>query len=201
MYDFKVYQYKYGTQIRLYNRPIETKEKEEKFNIEKGGQLAFKEKKKRTFESRSLRDPEDTLKHSENRSKNMIYQIARSNEWTWFITFTLDQKRTTDRMNLEESIKDLSEWLRSVKKTRAPDLKYLIVPEEHKNGGWHFHGLFNDTGDLLFVDSGKTVKTNEAGEIPIYNIVDYTLGWSTATKVYISGYIFRFINFSGSRPA
>lgn len=196
-YNAKVYHYKHGTQVRLYTKPIEIKENKSLYEEDKNGQLSFKEKKKREFYNRQSVDPEESIRRSQNRSKNMIYQIARSNNWDWYVTLTLNKDRVQDRLDYDKCIKDLSAWLRKMKNTRAPDLKYLIVPEEHKNGGFHFHGLFANTGYILFIDSGKSCKVHTGDKVPIYNIVDYTLGFSNCSKVYkpecITAYICKYM--------
>ena len=39
--------------------------------------------------------------------------------------------------------KALRQFFNNFKKRYAPDFKYIIVPERHKNGTWHFHGLIS----------------------------------------------------------
>lgn len=58
-------------------------------------------------------------------------------------------------------------------------MKYLVVPELHKDGAYHFHGLFANVNDLTFVDSGKRDAENRI----IYNVGEYRLGFVTATQV------------------
>ena len=56
---------------------------------------------------------------------------------------------------------------------------YLVVPEQHKDGAFHFHGLFSGIDYLPFTFSGKLDKQGR----PIYNIGSYKWGFTTATKV------------------
>jgi hypothetical protein len=73
----------------------------------------------------------------------------------------------------------------------APDLHYIFIPEPHKDGAYHFHGLLADTGDMVFSDSGRVVKDGKAykrcksnAECPvIYNLDNWKFGFSTATVV------------------
>ena len=197
-YNMKIYTYKYGAQVRFYQKPIEKKGKEEKYIEGKHGQLEFKLKKKREFSNTDeTKDREEAIRRSQNRSKNMIYQIARSNEWNWYCTFTLNPNRVKDRYDYDECSKAFLSWLQNMKRSRAPDLKYLFVPEQHKDGAWHFHGLLSDTGDLLFLDSGHTYKNYEGEDKAIYNLIEYTLGYSDISKVekpeQISAYITKYI--------
>ena len=129
---------------------------------------------------------DDKLLHSflssRNRSKAVIYDIARSNIWEWFLTFTFSPE-FSDRYDYEECSKKLSMWLRNMKRRGNPDMMYLVVPEQHKDGAWHFHGLFSNVPAFKFVDSGK----HDSSGRTIYNIGRYKWGFTTATQVSDSG--------------
>ena len=88
-----------------------------------------------------------------------------------------------DRYNYEVLAKRLSVWISNIKRDYAPDMKYIFVPELHKDGALHFHGIVSDIGSLPLVDSGHKDKD---GKI-IYNIDCYKMGFTTATKVTDSG--------------
>lgn len=126
------------------------------------------------------------------RTKNSIYYLARSGCWDWFLTLTLSPDKV-DRYNLVECSRKLRKWLNHFKERKCPDMYYLIVPEQHKDGAWHFHGLIGGCSNLSMVDSGH--KDN-GGSI-IYNWSDYKLGFSTATAVKdtarVSSYICKYI--------
>lgn len=62
------------------------------------------------------------------------------NDWDWFITLTLD-KAKRDRNDLAEFKRSLSQWLRNYRRLRGCDIQYLLVPEAHRDGAWHIHGL------------------------------------------------------------
>lgn len=134
----------------------------------------------------------ESLRVSFTRTKNMIYYLARSGCWDWFLTLTLSPDRV-DRYNLNECSKKLRKHLNNIKNRVAPDMYYLIVPEQHKDGAWHFHGLVGNCPELHMIDSGKREKD---GSI-IYNWSDYLLGFTTATKVKdtarVSNYICKYI--------
>lgn len=117
-------------------------------------------------------------KESLSRTKRQIYAYARANRWEWFVTLTFNQ-HNVDRYNYDACVKKLSQWLNNFKKRYAPNLKYLVVPEQHKDGAYHFHGLLACTGSMDFVDSGLRDNQNRV----IYNIGNYGLGFTTATRV------------------
>lgn len=85
----------------------------------------------------------NTEKLTENisRAKATVMELALCNEWAYWATFTLDPKKY-DRTNLEKYRHDLTQWLRNQGKKHGCTIKYLLVPELHKDGkNWHMHGF------------------------------------------------------------
>ena len=80
------------------------------------------------------------------RTRSRVLELALCNEWEWFVTLTLDKDKY-DRYDLHKFRADLSQWLRdknkSFKHKNKAKLQYLLIPETHKDGAWHMHGLFN----------------------------------------------------------
>ncbi len=127
-----------------------------------------------------------------NRSKNKIYEIARSNTWEWFVTLTFNPQIVNSKF-YEPARETVSDFFHSMRKRFAPDLKYLVVPELHSDGEkFHFHGLLADTGAMPFSDSGHGTPDS-----PVYNLSSWHFGFSTATRVKdtkkVSGYITKYI--------
>ena len=122
---------------------------------------------------------------SVNRTKNMVYNYARGNVWEWFITLTFDRKKI-DRYDYNVCSKAVRKWLQNMRRMYAPDLMYLIIPEMHKDGAFHFHGLLSNTGTMAF-NKGCNVHTGELlctkSGLQIYNFGNYKLGFSTATAI------------------
>lgn len=133
----------------------------------------------------------ESLRISGNRSKACVYDIARSNRWDWFLTFTFSPDKV-DRESYSACSGKLKQWLDYMRR-KNPGMKYLVVPEEHKKGGWHFHGLFADCPELTFQESGHRDSSGRQ----IYNLLDYNLGFTTATRVSDSrkaaGYLTKYI--------
>ena len=117
---------------------------------------------------------------SRKRAMNEVYDIARSNEWDWFLTLTLSPQRV-DRWNYDACAAEVMLFADVLRKAGN---KYIIVPEQHKNGAWHFHALV--IGDLKLVPA-----TNWYTGVPlldkhgrqIYNIKNYKYGVNTATAI------------------
>lgn len=83
------------------------------------------------------------LKASLCRSRNKVLELAYCNSWEWFITITFDKQKVTDRYNVQQTMQALRKWLNNYKSRKAPELKYLLIPELHKDGAVHVHGLIN----------------------------------------------------------
>ena len=87
-------------------------------------------------------------------------------------------KERVDRYDYSAVTQKLSMWLNRMRKL-CPDMMYLVVPEQHEDGAWHFHGLFSNVENMEFVDSGKRDKKKRV----IYNVGKYRFGWTEATKI------------------
>lgn len=74
------------------------------------------------------------------RAKSKIYELAYCNPWNLFITLTLDPL-LYDRFNIEKWHKDLTKWIANYNAKYGINIKFLLIPEQHKDGAWHIHGL------------------------------------------------------------
>lgn len=85
---------------------------------------------------------EGKLDHHIRRAKSKIKEYAMCNEWDWFCTFTIDKEKY-DRYNLQKYYKDFGRFIVNYNRYCNDDekVKYLFVPELHKDGAWHIHGL------------------------------------------------------------
>lgn len=112
------------------------------------------------------------LQRSISRAKTAIADIILANSFDLFITLTFD-KQFVDRYSYGECIKKLNVFLDN--RVRRRGLKYIIIPEHHKDGAIHFHGLCNDVFKL--VDSG--IRRNRR---VVFNITDWKIGFTTAVR-------------------
>lgn len=135
---------------------------------------------------------EDNLLRSLRRTRSALYTYARQCVWDYFITLTFSPVLISNRYDYSLCMKKARKWINNCRERKASSLLYLFVPEQHTDGAWHLHGLLANTLGLTFVDSGKKHK----GQI-VYNFADWTLGFSTATKVTdtykVSAYITKYI--------
>ncbi len=138
----------------------------------------------------------DNLARAKRRARAAVKDIALSNEFSHFVTFTLAPDKV-DRYDINAVTKKLNTWLDN--RVRRNGLKYVLVPELHKDGAVHFHGFVNNC--LALVDSGtltggelsrprkpRSSKERErllaAGAHVVYNVTDWRLGYSTAIALY-----------------
>ncbi len=135
-----------------------------------------------------------SFKGSKRRSKNKLWDYSRSNEWEWFITITFDPEKVNS-FDYNLCTRRLSQWLSNMHHRYCPDMHYIFVPELHKSGRYHFHGLLSNCEGLQFVDSGHVTKETERspGNEPIYNVGKYKYGFTTATKVKDSSRVSKYI--------
>lgn len=89
----------------------------------------------------SSSDDEVRFASSIARSRSKVLQLALNNKWDYFVTLTFDKEKI-DRYDYHTVVKSLLKFFDNYKQRSSYDFKYLVIPERHKDGAWHFHGLF-----------------------------------------------------------
>lgn len=95
-----------------------------------------------------------------------------------FATFTYKPDDELDKSSYEDCYKKLGVWLSNRVQRRG--LMYVIVPERHKSGDIHFHGIMNSSAlslDRAYSPKGRPLSANGK---PLFNLQDWKLGFSTA---------------------
>lgn len=87
------------------------------------------------------------LHSSISRAKRVILELALCNEWDYFCTFTLSSKY--DRYDLKKWYGSFAQFIRDQRKKHGTEIRFLLVPETHKNGAWHIHGLIQGAPPLV----------------------------------------------------
>lgn len=77
-----------------------------------------------------------------SRAKSDIFDVAMCNKWEYFGTFTISPEHF-DRYNLKEYHKTFSQFIRDERKRTGSKISFVLVPERHKDGAWHEHGLIS----------------------------------------------------------
>jgi hypothetical protein len=152
------------------------------------------------FERKHGRKIKGTCKLENNiaRAKSRIYEIAACNEWSHFMTGTLDSNKY-DRYNLPAFQKDLSIFIKNQRRlASAPNLKYLIIPEQHKDGAWHFHGLMNGLNPKMLSDFGSDVPKKIRSQYRNYNAYSKKFGFCSVGEIKnkdaVAAYITKYIS-------
>lgn len=117
----------------------------------------------------------DDMLRSMRRARAQLRRLALANSFDYFVTLTLDPERI-DRYDPAAVTKALSQWCSNMVKRHG--LRYVLVPEQHKDGAFHFHGFMAGEG-LKAVGSGV-----EWDGRPVYNLPQWTLGFTTAQQLY-----------------
>lgn len=123
---------------------------------------------------------------STRRTKQTIYEIARSNNWDYFATFTFAK----DRFDYDKCKKQLRKFFNNFKEQKMnKQFEYLCVPELHEDGAIHFHALLQ--GNL------KPYLALKMGEKCKYVLKPYNLGISEIEPVRnryrVSNYITKYV--------
>lgn len=186
-YNLKKIDYGEFVQFRVYDRPVsKNEEQKEKSNSEKDKKKNDKKDNKDAGQTNNNRSEQVSI----NRSIQTVYKYAQANTWQYFVTLTFKRDGKVNVYDYADCVKKLTVWLNNQRK-KCTDLKYLFVPEMHKDGAFHFHGLIANCDGLTFSDSGRVAignkaykRTKENQHFPIiYNMDNWKYGYSTATAV------------------
>lgn len=134
---------------------------------------------------------------SMRRARAKLRRMALANQFDWFVTLTLDKEKI-DRYDPKAIMQKVNRWLDNM--VRRHGLRYILVPERHKDGAIHFHGFFAGPG-LQAVESGV-----RHSEHMIYNLPQWGFGFTAAMELYgeyssAVGYVCKYIGKQeGERP-
>lgn len=116
----------------------------------------------------------DSISRSFSRAKQCAFDYMMCNsDLKMFVTLTFSPA-ACDRYSWTEIIHRLNIWLDN--RVRRDGLKYVLVPEYHKDGAIHFHGLFTDTLPRSW--SGLYHNRRK-----VYNLDSWKYGFTTAKIV------------------
>lgn len=197
MYNAQLFKYKNSWQLRLYDFPVVENE-----NLDKASQInstdSFDIAEHETDLS-FIQDPDNKYCFdgrsnyiSLNHSIQKIFYYSRSVDWSdgWFVTLTFDPKKV-DSFDYKECVKHLRRFLDYLKRYDNA-IKYLFVPEHHKSGRYHFHGLIscvNLLRDNILVFSGHCIGSDR-----IYNFSRFwNVGFTSVSKIKTSAAIQKYI--------
>lgn len=128
------------------------------------------------------------LKNNISRALTTCRNIALSNPWDWFVTLTINPKKK-DRFDLNSFHKDVTAFIKGINRRFGSQIKFLLVPERHKDGAWHMHGLiFGLPDDQISVNENGFFDWDEYsknfGFISLSPVVSHT-----AVSLYITKHL------------
>ena len=128
------------------------------------------------------------------RTKGTVRDLVLCNNFELFCTFTFNPDKV-DSFNFQKCWLKMSTWLhhqRDNSREKGIEFKYLIIPERHKSGRWHFHALISGYTSTLKDTKLKTTSLN-----PIFNITSFRSGFTTAVRIDskqgVSNYVTKYI--------
>lgn len=130
------------------------------------------------------------------RIKRKIKYYCQSNDFDLFWTLTLDDTKVNAK-DYTYSRKRLQAWLK-YQREKYGKFDFLFVPELHKSGRIHFHGVTGKLSPPLiearYPKSNRLIKKNG---MQIYNAENWENGFSTVSKIQskekASSYIAKYI--------
>ena len=117
-----------------------------------------------------------------------------------FATFTYAPEFVENKADWDACYRYLKNWLSN--RVQRDGLKYVIVPERHKSGDIHFHGILNSSAlDLSRAISPKSGRPLSHKGNPLFNIPDWRGGFTSAEIIQggaqdrekVAKYIFKYM--------
>ena len=135
------------------------------------------------------KEAEISDKAQEERTRKQLYAIRRrikgyalSNDFKWFVTLTFNPGKI-DSFNYETAKTALLKWCRQMR-DKYNKFDYLLIPELHKSGAVHFHGLLGDVpADFAEAVNPKNGKPLIKNKRQVYNLIDWKHGFSNCQKI------------------
>lgn len=122
-------------------------------------------------------DKERSRANAIRRAKTAVHDIALCNHFTHFFTWTLSPQEI-DRYDAEVVKRKTLDFLKNM--VRRKGFSYVLVPELHKDGAIHMHGLCS-LGEMKTVPAvnarnGKLMFTKRGQQI--FNMPDWKFGFT-----------------------
>ena len=166
--------------ITIFPEPIFRKDGFELAETSRSSESVVSESEQRQSEDEAAK--QESQRKSYNRAKNKLFDLLMSNtQIGYFVTLTFNSE-FVDRYSYSDIVRKLSQWLDN--RVRRCDLRYILVPEFHKDGAVHFHGFMN--AEVLKIEKARSPKTGRllsAKGKQIYNVNDFNLGFTTAVNI------------------
>lgn len=128
-------------------------------------------------------------KAQEERTHKQLYAIRRRikgyalmNDFKWFVTLTFNPEKINS-LDYDMAKTTLLKWCR-LTRNRYQKFDYLMIPELHKSGAVHFHGLLGDIpADFAEAVNPKTGNPVIRHNRQVYNLTDWEYGFSDCEMI------------------
>lgn len=123
------------------------------------------------------------LYNSKSKLIDLVYHNSMIQPWEYFVTLTFDPKEV-DSLDYHSVSESLAMWTDNMKH-QNPDMAYILVPELHKSGRIHWHGVFRNVPNwtLTPARSAKTNRLIYKNGVQIFNLDNYKYGHTTVSKI------------------
>lgn len=113
---------------------------------------------------------------------NAFDKILCNPDLDTFATFTFAPGFVSDKASWDDCYHYLKTWLGN--RVQRNGLKYVIVPERHKSGDVHFHGILNSSAlRLERAFSPRTGRALTHNGNPLFNVTDWQGGFTSAEMI------------------
>lgn len=134
----------------------------------------------------TITDKEEIERISLSRTKRHIKEICLCNNFEYFFTSTVSSKNA-DRFSLQECQDKITKLCKKIKRSNN-EFKYIFITEEHKKGGFHFHGFIKGIPkNDIYVNSNGYLSSHYFDTIG-FNSFDKIRDYNKACN-YITKYI------------
>lgn len=182
LYNTKIIQYNQNTfEVIHYRKP----------KIRRTGE---NESKESTTSDKNSSD--EQLYQQAQRIKRRIRHYMLCNEFDLFWTLTFDSEKINsyDYLTVKKRIRA---WLK-VQREKYGKFSYLFIPELHKSGRLHFHGVTGGFKPILTkAKNNRTGRWIQKNGKQVFNADSYHLGFSTVTEIdsseKVANYITKYI--------
>lgn len=125
------------------------------------------------------------------RTRKKFIDYAMNNPFEWFGTWTLAPREGRDRLSLPEACRAFALAVQHFNRKYYCNLSYIVIPEQHKDGSWHFHGLMGNLPAEALVAFQRSrhnppyIRSKLAKGEAVYKLQFFEdkLGWNTLEPI------------------
>lgn len=145
--------------------------------------VVSRESDEETYLERKYKSRKDSIR----RSRDKVFDIVKMNDFDFFFTGTLSDDCGFDRYNADEVCKKVNTFMYNLVK-RGKILRYIFVPEYHKDGAVHYHGFIKSCDSMRYslAVNPRTRKAVRRGKNRafVFNWNDWSFGFTTLIHCY-----------------